>query len=54
MGPQNLFKHQLLTPESLNKMHHLHCFTNAEQTMGYGYGLNVEWLSYHNHPIKHI
>jgi CubicO group peptidase (beta-lactamase class C family) len=49
-----LFTYQLLTSESLNKMIDIHCFTNEERTMGYGYGLNIEWLSAHNYPIKHI
>jgi CubicO group peptidase (beta-lactamase class C family) len=50
----HLFKHQLLTPDSLNKMLDIYCFTNEEKTMGYGYGLNIEWLSGRNYPIKHI
>ncbi|MBS0648130.1 MAG: beta-lactamase family protein [Verrucomicrobia bacterium] len=51
---ERLFKHQILTAESLDKMLQLYCFTNAEKTMGYGYGLNIEYLSGKERSIKHI
>jgi CubicO group peptidase (beta-lactamase class C family) len=51
---QQLFTFQLLSSPSVNKMHQRYCFTNAEQSMGYGYGLNIEFLSDHGQFIKHI